>query len=377
MIGVEGQYLASFTIGDKEDFISSGDLSEFRLVEEAGNVLPTYRLVFQTSDDDLFKFLNEGNAIKLKIGKNQNDLKDIELFIAHSDSVKMNDIRRAFDITGFINSTEYISSDKYIMQKGTSVAVIRSALSGLFRVEDNGISAKDEQVWICPKQSLKRFVNSVWTHSYVPNSFIALGITADKRLIMKDIKKLRTEDYRWRFTEVTEDQKRDIAPDSDIENVSKSGFLNSWQGYGRNRVSYSMNEETSFNDEVEIQKILSLSATPNRASKLLARQSINRNLTTNTHKNYQKSYGNNLGNLAVLSNNRIRISFSGEYKDINILDLVMMKDRGNSSQTQQSLFYTSGVYVVSKVVRAVTGNVYMTIVEMCRESFNDTQGALR
>ena len=48
MLGVQDQFVYMFSIGGAKDFIGVHDLQLFTLIEEVGNVLPTFEISFLT-----------------------------------------------------------------------------------------------------------------------------------------------------------------------------------------------------------------------------------------------------------------------------------------------------------------------------------------
>ena len=98
MIGVEGQYIFRFSIGEFEDFISNDDLVYFNLIEEAGNVLPTFELTFTSANEKLLSTLNEGNILQVSFGRELDHLIDVELIISKNNSNRAGEDLREFNL---------------------------------------------------------------------------------------------------------------------------------------------------------------------------------------------------------------------------------------------------------------------------------------
>ena len=103
MIGVEGNYILQFSVtGHKrlKDFIEENDLITFKLIEEAGNLLPIYELIFYTNDEEIFQVLHEGNDLDCLMGKGKNEAISCKLTVTKSTSSRSGTDKRLIHITG-------------------------------------------------------------------------------------------------------------------------------------------------------------------------------------------------------------------------------------------------------------------------------------
>ena len=69
MIGVEGQYRASFSIGEIEDFLKEEQLICFKLIEDTSNVIPIFQLDIYIFDERILKYVNDVKNLIVKIGQ--------------------------------------------------------------------------------------------------------------------------------------------------------------------------------------------------------------------------------------------------------------------------------------------------------------------
>ena len=53
MIDFKGQFRFVFSIADFDDFLSAGQVITFTVFEEAGNVLPSFRLEIKLIEEDV------------------------------------------------------------------------------------------------------------------------------------------------------------------------------------------------------------------------------------------------------------------------------------------------------------------------------------
>lgn len=379
MIGVEGQYVFIFAIGDNEDFITPSELVHFKIVEEVGNVLPTFELIFRLHDEEILRRLNEGNVLKISYGLDLDHMLDTELFITKHAQIKEEGTGyRLMDIKGLADYYEYTNNPKTtISGLSSGIEVITTTASTYFAVDSNITESNDEQFWIQPNISDRAFVQELWSHSYLRNSFIGVGITADGKFIIRDMKEKIKGDYDWRFIQQIDNTVKDIRYDIDFVPISHSGFINSWVGYGRDKVI--RNLDTGINSTLTetLEPLSAIVPELNRKATMEKRFSEMGVINDNVHENYHRAYLKNISNLALLSNATITTSFQNLFKPIKLLDLIMFKTNkiGVDNLVFSSEVY-SGLYMCSKIARTVGSQSFCTTIEMCKESFNANLGDL-
>ena len=124
MIGVDGQYVLTFNIGDFQDAIDQNNLSSFKLIEEAGNVLPMFEVLFTTYNEHLVETLNEGNPLSVSIGRTTESMKEASLVILNADRGRMGDGSFGVKITGFFDAMDYLTNRKVSSKRATSIDAI-------------------------------------------------------------------------------------------------------------------------------------------------------------------------------------------------------------------------------------------------------------
>ena len=378
MIGINGSYIFIFSIGNKKDFIDEGDIDLFKIIEEAGNVLPIFQLTFRTKDDTILGLLNEGNDLEITYGPDINNVVQIKLNISKVVSNKVGSDHRRITLTGLYSALEYLTNPNLIISdKKSGVAVLKEIVEKHFESEFNISTSNDSQIWIQNNLPDKLFVNELWFHSYVPNSFIAVGVSTEGKYILKDMKKaLASGIHDWKFTPKIVDTVKDIAYDGDHVLEDNSGFINNWFGYGRKKLVYNLEAGTDQTVSEEALSLLSLVGTLPQKSGIVQRLANIGMLNDNVHINYWKAYMANITNLVMFGSVKLSLKFSGVFKPLKILDLIMLKDDQLGAANQASESY-SGLFVVSKVVRSLHDRVFTTTVQCVRESVNAAQGTFR
>ena len=88
MIGVDKQYLFSFNLGGKKDFIEEYNLVSFITIERGGFSLPEFELEFETEDESIIPKLNEGTPLGVSFGATRDSMVDVNLSINSFPTVK-------------------------------------------------------------------------------------------------------------------------------------------------------------------------------------------------------------------------------------------------------------------------------------------------
>lgn len=375
-VGIKGQYYFQFSLGGNKDFIDERDFKAFTLIEEAGNVLPTFMLSFETTDESVLPLLNEGNTLQVSFGKDNNSLVSTPLAVTGINSSRTGQNKRAVVVTGLYAAIPYLSSNRVNISGTLSgVEVINSTVSKYFKFDSNILKSSDSMKWIQHNISDRAHVNKLWMHSDVPNSFIGVGITSDGKFILKDIKKDIGQPYKWRFGKVNEDENRDIVIDGDPHVETKTGLINTWIGYGREKLVYEI-ESGIDTPTLETQSpIVALTNQMAKSSQVEARFASVGIINDNVHPNYWRAAMRNLTNLASFLNVSVTLSFHGNFKEVRVLDQVMYKEEDPTNVAQSSEFI-SGVYYVTKVSRTVQAGQFVTTCVINREAFNQVRTGL-
>jgi len=374
LIGIEDQYVISFSIGGKTDFIAQNELANFALIEDAGNSLPTFQLSFVTPDESILDYLHEGNDLNVSFGRNQEELYNSVLTATHVESQRIGENRRQITIAGIYSTLAYLGNSNLLLSdKKSGIEVLIDVASKYFKVESNITKSADKQTWVQPNISDRTFINKLWLHSDLGDSFPAIGITSSGKFIVKDVKKSLNESYVWRFTTIPSDPSKDILYDPDPIFSFDTGLINNWVGYTREKLVYDVESgKTSFVKEIADQTLSNNTSLVKRAGieKRFAAIGITND---NVHDNYWICYQKNLTSLASFGGMKVTLSFSGQFYPVSVLDRVTYLEDSISPSTSgipSSAQYHSGEYLVSKVSRSISDGTLTTLVQLVREAPN-------
>jgi len=347
------------------------------MTETAGTMPPTFMFNFSTQREDILGALNEANDLTVSFGSGRNDLVDAQLTI-NSIVTGGGGHKRDLITKGLLSSLAFTNqSNILITDEMSGVEALKLIAEKHFNVGDERMptfnieKSEDSQRWIQPNISDRKFMNEIWMHSYLSESFIGCGITSDGRFICKDMK-LQGAEYDWRFTNTPQDEK-DIQYDTDYSLDIQTGLVNSWVGYGQEKIIHDLENSVSELYAEDVKPSLALIETIARREGVGRRHHSLGMVTGNTHENYWRAYLKNLAHLAMFSAVQLTVSFHDLFVPIKVLDLVMFKDEDVASGIQASEA-VSGLYYVSKVTRTIQHKQLVTVVELVRESVNQVRG---
>ena len=183
---VEGGHWVNVIDPNFKDFLSFEQLLTFTIIEEAGNVLPTFRLEMKLIEEEIIKRFNEGCVLTMSYGRDDQHMKTSYLRIMRMDTYPVGNIERAVMLRGFVDAMGWLNTthcDYY--PNMTAIEVIQATAGQFFRVDTNGLVSQDRMTWIQPNISFKRFINEVWMHIViyktriiVPWLYIRLSVQA-------------------------------------------------------------------------------------------------------------------------------------------------------------------------------------------------------
>jgi hypothetical protein len=377
MISIHGEFIIKFKIEDKEDFIDFADLKTFSIIEDTGVNLPTFKLIFITSDETIMKYFNEGANFQVSFGEDELHTNAISLMCTSVVMNKVGSDSHLITLAGILDAVNYITTPGlYISSSEESALAVLGQIAGnYFDLDIDPTNSEDSQIYIQPNISDKKFITELLQHTKLSGSAPISGITCEGKFKVRDIKKLASEPYKWKFTKDVSDESVDIFYESGDTLQSSSGMINSLIGYGRN--IYELNYVTglsSINNDTTT-TVFSNSSAPSRKGSIVERMGpivpINDNIDSDY---YKTSLRNSMYNLTCSQYTKT-VRVVDKYKKIEVLDLVMYNEIDVTND--RTLEYTSGLYVVTKVVRNISGGFFQTICELCRESLNDAKGDLR
>jgi hypothetical protein len=371
-IGHVGQFLFRFNIAGQKDFIEPNDLMEFSCSCEVGNILPQFILIFDTLDEDIIQYFNEGNELEISYGKQEEDLLETKLLIINCNITPMGSNKKRIYLQGLYSVINYFDNDLYVSGKTSGVQAIQARAAQFFQIDSNISTSSDSQNWIQHNTSTKQFINQLMLHSNVPDSFLAIGIDMDGKFILRDIRKKTQGDFDWRLIQTPTGDK-DIEFDGDPVFESNFGFMNAWHGYKKEKLLHQLESGNSELISEDIRPLMALTTKLIRTTKAQKRFTDIGFQNANIHENYWQAFLRNMTYSVSFSAINVKVSFQDEFLPFKLLDLIMYKD-SSIKPNQPSTDATSGLYLITKITRSINNNKLVTVLTLSREAFNQAKG---
>lgn len=373
MIGVTGNYLLSVSIGEFKDFLTQDTLHSFTVIEDAGNLLPTFQAsIIATSK--IAPYLNEGNAIKITLGATLDTLVETEFKLTKVLKVSEGHSANTYNIAGILNADKYTTQPvTQIYTQSSCIEAITQAIAGTLRLDTNILFTNDRMNWIQHNISTRKFINDTYLRMNLGKSFPAIAISLDNKFIIKDVKKsisgLGVLNYDWRLTP-SPSRSTDIIYDGDYVEESNAGIINNWLGYGKRISQYNIEDNAVEDIEPELGTgLLAMTNVVAIDTTIEYRYGGIKHLNPDVHDKYHESHLHNLTQLAINSKHKITCKGSSGYKAVRPLDTAMLIDKDTTTGITTDA--TSGLYLITKVSRTIIDNTLTTLIQAVRESDNN------
>lgn len=380
MIGIEGQYRASFSIGDIKDFLKEEQLLCFKIIEDTSNVLPIFQLDICIWDEKILKYVNEGKELVISLGKTIHQMTESRFKITKSIPIRNGEHKIDLHMVGIFAEMPYLTDKKILItDKITSIDALKQILGQhpKFTFSTNISSTQDKMNWIQPNITNRQFVTHIWTHTYIPDSFPAIGTTINGEFRYRDIKKLAKEQPKFIFKVCKKEDKKDneIIYETPYEYKTNSTLNNMLYSFGREKLVANL-ESGDFTllkqDAVTPTLAMSNDSMVNKEIPPRYDEHSNQSID-NVHPNFWKAKIQNLVNLFTFSTVKLTVNYHMDYQKIHVLDLVYFKEEELKSQRRSASETITGLYIVTKVSRVIENRTFRTYVEMCRETPNSIQ----
>lgn len=374
MIEIKDQYRFVFSLGGSRDFLAADLFESFLVIEEAGNVPASWSLSFRAIDEKILSSLNEGNLLGASYGPGSEGMAMAKLAILKAKMGKVGADQRRVSLSGISDAMAYVTAPGVEILGGvSSLEAVCTVAGRYFQVDADPKVSEDRQNWIRCNTSAKRFVNDTWLHADLADSCPLIGITADGKFKVRDLKKASGA-VKWNL--VRDGVGGDVAYSGDFGVEWRSGIMNSWFGYGREKVVSDLERGTQGKKKVELKSLFAMSQTLGRSSAVPPRADMTGFQNENVHPNYWVAYLRNMGYLSAYSSLCLTVTVPHRYYPIELLDTVYFTDPdvGDGGPASSTL---SGRYLVTKVVRSLSGMQLTTTLELMREGLNEMRGNLR
>lgn len=376
MLRFSNTFALELSINGVTDFIKEvQDLFEFSISEYSGCRLPTFNISFISDNDNILKFLNEGNIILASYGKDIDTLETTSLVLSTLNTSKEGDTRRMYAISGFAINLGYIQNNNLVIsskKSGIEVA-IEVAKRNFKKIDSNITKSEDSQYWIQPNTTDRHFINHLIMRSDLKDSFACGAILANGVFILRDIKKLIKDEVKWKFIKHANNKNEiDYSPDASLQ--LSPIYYNFWTGYEKGQVVIDFETGEQSTVSSKFIPILAISKEQDKDPSITKKYDETSFQNDSVHANFFKSYKQNLTYLTQLSKVEIQVDFQNFYRAIKPLDLCFFAQPDNTNPAGSNEF-TSGVYIATRVTKSIQNKKLITTVLLNREALNSARNA--
>lgn len=373
MIGITGEYVLTINIGDKSDIVTPQDLVSFKLIEEAGNVIPLIEIVLRVYSEDLIRYLNSNNSCSIGIGKTTDFSIYGKYVILNRERIETAKDSILIKLTGVYDCIKYINASVIYGNNETSFNIIKDLTSNFFKFESDLSNSNDRMNWWNSNKPINKFITDLWLHSNHANELPLLGITSSGVFrYLSLVNRLKTNQPDWVFTtdlkERLENKDDNYAMLDSIPTIhSNLATNNAVLGFPRSRIVHNIakiKSKVSTAGKIKLLNSGQESQLDNIGSVLSKISFINENV----HEKYYDMYDFNTKALLSLNNYNAKCVFHHDFKNIKVLDTVILKDN-NFSGSMNSDF--AGIWLVKKVSRTIIDHKLYTIVILSKDGIND------
>lgn len=370
MISLKNQYVCKLDIGDIKDFVYQDDLIELLYVEDASMALPTIELSFVLRDDNVANYLNSGSILTVGIGRDELSMLDLQFRIITDFSNKRPSVGQVISVSGLYYDYDFTSNTevKTYAQK-TSLEVVEEEAKRYFPiVKTNIVKTNDRQDWQKHETGWS-FLKRVCSRGYVnSNTFLMSAFDNDTFYYYdtKELMKKATSNPETMIIFSKEAIGNNVINYNTASITGDSGVTSQALGNDQAVVEYNW-ENYTINSYID--NALSFTSLDTNALPLTNTGSLDttyRDLLPSEDSSTNIALTQNAKNLLLNSNIQIFISFSGQFKTLNLLDIVLLD---NTADTR-----IVGLSMVSKIAYQIINSNLYTNITLVRESFNNIKG---
>lgn len=370
-MGVDGQWILNINLSSsKEVFVN--ELHNFTIIEETGNLLPTWKISF-TASPQLEPEWTESLQLPLVISKSQSSSEKLSttLHILHPEvkSSQDGDNIKQYNASGILYAPAFTQTPYCTTTKNChGTDVLQSIAKKHFKeVDTSGMTVSSEkQIWVQPNTTDMKFLDYVAPRCFINNSFTGTGITSGGKYVITDVVKASNNKEKWK---IGDSDSNSLTILSGPKAVSNSAFMNSVGGYGMDtpiisqdggfrsvhrpsiKFGFTKNEHPQINNVQRKTLAPVICSMSNDPKTLMAKANAD--------------YGQ-----ALLCMESVEVTLEAPFFPIQIWDVVSLQSP--DKLTGGLNINQSGKYIVSKVSRTVKNYRLYTSLVLNRDAHNQS-----
>ena len=373
MIGVNGQYIFSVSIGDKEDFLKEDKFTSFILIENIGLSLPYWELKFDCVFPELSRYFNEKQPIIVKFGTDMNSLDSLNLIIKKPIVVPQSSGSSSVILRGFTEMHSYLENEYMnVYPDCTSKDLMEQKAQAYgLQFKSNIEATNDKMTYYQPGCSDFKLLFTEWLHSYYQDNDIIIPTITTKGILsynsLKDLIANSDPEELPAFTN-SNPEKNEIQVDANQGGDSNTTISNSFGNYAKDRYIFDIDEGIFTHVNVENSTPIISESKTTSVDESISKSSGFFVQSSNVHKKYYEQELINKQKYFSIQSTKQWVSVADSIvKDIYPGDLVMYMSKKPNGQVDD---YVSGMYLVNRRVLSIKNRKVHTNFLLTRENMN-------
>lgn len=370
IIGVKGQWVLS--LSEPLDNLEYFDISSFKMISEAGNIMPSCEIVFTLRNKEKFHELNQGKVITIGVGNNENNLAvgNFTIFSRKKLKEENNNVNVRLLLTH--QAINYSIDTKVDIKHEKSLPLLSNiATRNSFIFQTNIEDTVDKMKWVQSNISDRSMVNKLWFHSILPNQtdLMLVGITPDNKFLCRSFEK--TKDGigvgKWAFIPDSTSPTNGFTPIIYTQNPeyrSNTGTIDYLNGYSKSRIVHSDNNNSNY---VTARQAPTLAQTSKDESINPTQRigAISYQSKDNMHSDYYARQEYTIRCLTKFNAHTVKIATETFFPGC-VTDIAFLYDKHKAEDTQ-------GKYLIKKVCHRISNNRYVALITLCRDNPNEVK----
>lgn len=370
MIGVVGQWC--LILSKPLEKLSPYDIISFKMISEAGNILPYCEIIFNLRDKEILHKLNQGTNITVSSGVDPNTLTTGVFTVFSKKKITETPEEVTVRLLLTHSSIKYNIETVSAIYNEKSIDIIPKLVQahGL-KFETNIDTTTDKMKWVQTNTSNRVMVNKLWLHSKLPtnNDLMLTGITPDNRFLCRSLMKTKQGIGvgKWAFIPNEGCPTNGFTPvyyTQHLIHSSNIGAVDYLGGYSQTRLVHNADDgQANFMTATSAPTLAQTDKDESQGTqKRFATVSIQSK--DNMHNEWYQRRDYNTRSLNKFNANTVKIIIEEQYVPCNVTDIAFVYDRTTDS---------GGLWLIKKVCHKVFKNRFVTIVTACRDNPNEVK----
>lgn len=231
--GVDGFGIFALKIDGKAPPPTNGLIVSAHVVENVATLPVCTMLLADRTNmlrDD--RALVDSTLLTITTGPAVSNAKEFNFRVVNVKEFDAPDGCRMLDVVAVLDNPRFVFESKSWSVRGNSMSVMQTLCDDVGLTFDTTVQTNDSMRWTSVAQGMRQFLQLIESHAYkTDDSFIRTVVTADQRLICRDLTEQMQKDPVATFT-FNKEPKKGQYPIQELRPKSLSGVMNGVTNYG-------------------------------------------------------------------------------------------------------------------------------------------------